>query len=131
MKRATPDLYMGRGSLRGVAQDSLARSGLAPRSETGEGGTDETSSVGRTDQVSAIDRHRVGAEGSSTCFPLTEFFETDEGRFAAPIPDPCRPGSIPSTVDDLPHRFVPLTVERSDQVFASIAEGPSLWVGGG
>jgi hypothetical protein len=59
-------------------------------------------------------------------YPWTEFVETDDGRFAAIIPDPSRPRSTLSDGAALPGRFAELTVERSDVLFESIRRGPSL-----
>jgi hypothetical protein len=59
-------------------------------------------------------------------YPWTEFVETDDGRFAATIPDPSRPRSTLSDGAALPGRFEELTVERSDVLFESIRRGPSL-----
>ena len=81
---------------------------------------------GRDDRVRAVVFHQVGSVDSTTYYPWTEFVETDDGRYAAPIPDPDRPRAMLADLDDLPPRFAGMVVERSDQVFTSIAEGPSL-----
>lgn len=81
---------------------------------------------GRDDRVRAVVFHQVGSADSTNYYPWTEFVETDDGRYAASIPDPNRPRAMLADLDDLPPRFAGMIVERSDQVFTSIADGPSL-----
>lgn len=59
-------------------------------------------------------------------YPWTEFTETDDERYAAPIPDPARPRAILSDGMPLPPPYDSLPVARSDALFASIRRGPSL-----
>jgi len=59
-------------------------------------------------------------------YPWTEFVETDDGRFAATIPDPSRPRAILNETFRLPSRFAGLEVARADELFRSIREGASL-----
>ena len=81
---------------------------------------------GRDDRARAVVFHQIGSRESTTYYPWTEFVETDDDRFAASIPDPRRPRATLSNTDQLPPRFESATVERSDRVFTSIADGPSL-----
>jgi len=68
------------------------------------------------------------APGGPSYYPATEFVETDDGRFAATIPDPSHPRSLLKDGGALPAGFAQAVVERSDALFHSIAEGPTLRV---
>jgi len=81
---------------------------------------------GRSDRRRAIVFNQVGSPDSTTYYPWTEFVETDHGRFAAAIPDPGRPRAMLTDAALLPARFKGAAVERSDALFDSVAEGPSL-----
>jgi hypothetical protein len=81
---------------------------------------------GRKDRMRVVVFHQLGGKDSTTYYPWTEFVETNDGRYAAPIPDPLRPRAIPSDASRLPRRFNNSVVERSDAIFTSIAKGPSL-----
>ena len=82
---------------------------------------------GRRDRKRAIVFGQAGT--SSTNFrPWTEFVETDTGRYAAPIPNPEHPRNILTPSDSLPSRFRSAQVERTDQLFEHITNGPSLRV---
>jgi hypothetical protein len=83
-------------------------------------------SWGKSDRRRAIVFNQLGSASSTTYYPWTEFVETDDKRFAAPIPDPERPRAIIADPSRLPGRFQGATVERSDALFESVAEGPSL-----
>jgi hypothetical protein len=78
------------------------------------------------DRRRAIVFQQLGAEESNTYYPLTEFVETDDGRFASPIPNPERPRALLADGAQLPARFRDAAVERADGVFGSIENGPSL-----
>ena len=69
---------------------------------------------------------QVGRETSRTFYPWTGFVETDEGSFAAPIPDPTHPRSILKDGDPLPTRFDGARVERTDALYASVENSPTL-----
>jgi hypothetical protein len=86
----------------------------------------QRSSWGRSDRRRAIVFNQLGPASSTTYYPWTEFVETDDERFAAPIPDPERPRAMITDPGRLPGRFLGATVERSDVLFESVAEGPSL-----
>lgn len=59
-------------------------------------------------------------------YPLAEFVEVDDGRFAAPVPNPARPRSYLKAGDDLPPRFAGETVERLDALIGTVRDGRSL-----
>lgn len=59
-------------------------------------------------------------------YPLVEFVQVDDGRFAAPLPNPARPRSYLRAGDELPARFRDSTVERLDALIASVRDGRSL-----
>jgi hypothetical protein len=69
---------------------------------------------------------QVGRETSRTFYPWTGFVATDDGSFAAPIPDPARPRSTLKDGDPLPPRFDSARVDRTDALYASAGESPSL-----
>jgi hypothetical protein len=83
-------------------------------------------------QVWARERERAivfkhqGGPDSRTYYPWTEFVETDEGRFAAPIPNPKRPRALLKEGSALPDRLDTAHVARSDTLFRSIQSGRSL-----
>ncbi|MFD3495877.1 hypothetical protein ACFWWB_35860 [Streptomyces sp. NPDC058690] len=81
---------------------------------------------GRDDRLRAIVFHQQGRADSTTYYPWTEFVETDDGRYAAIIPKPGHPRAQLRDGDPIPDRFQHRTVERTDALFGSIAEGPSL-----
>ena len=81
---------------------------------------------GRTDRKRAVVFGQLGVATSRTFYPWTEFVETDDDRFAAPIPDPSRPRAILADIDRLPPWLSTYRVERSDRLFRSISDGPSL-----
>ena len=83
---------------------------------------------GRQDRKRAIIFGQVGPPTSTTFYPWTEFVETDTGRYAAPIPNPAYPRKILTPSDQLPERFKDAQVERTDQLFDQITNGPSLRV---
>ncbi|MBN7498301.1 hypothetical protein [Mycobacteroides abscessus] len=75
------------------------------------------------------DRERVivfGQTGPKTFYPWTEFVETDTGRFAASIPNPEYPRKVLTSSDPLPGRYRDAHVERADQLFDRVTNGPSL-----
>lgn len=75
------------------------------------------------------DRKRAtvfGPAGPDSFYPWTEFVETDTGDFAATIPNPEHPRAILTASDPLPGRFRGARVERADQLFEQIRNGPSL-----
>ena len=59
-------------------------------------------------------------------YPLVEFVEVDDGRFAAPMPNPARPRSYLKAGDEIPSRFAGSTVEPLDALIASVRDGRSL-----
>jgi hypothetical protein len=59
-------------------------------------------------------------------YPWAEFVETDDGRFAAPIPNPARPRAYLSDGDPLPGRLAAATVARLDSLIAAVGNGRSL-----
>jgi hypothetical protein len=61
-------------------------------------------------------------------YPWTEFVQTDDGDYAATIPNPARPRAVLTERDALPKQFVGQRVERADAVFGSIRKGASLRV---
>jgi hypothetical protein len=80
-------------------------------------------SWGRNDRKRAI---VFGQVGPNSFYPWTEFAETDTGFFAAPIPNPEHPRKILTQSDPLPGRYRGAHVERTDQLFDQITNGPSL-----
>ncbi len=69
---------------------------------------------------------QIGGEDSKTFYPWSEFVATDEGDFAAIIPNPQRPRAVLSDGDPLPTRFARARVERTDALYGKVADGPSL-----
>jgi hypothetical protein len=67
-----------------------------------------------------------GSPTSSIYYPWAEFVETDDGRYAASIPNPDHPRKILTQQDPLPARFRNSQVERLDKLFGQVANGPSL-----
>ena len=59
-------------------------------------------------------------------YPWTEFVETDDGRFAAPIPNLARPRSYLKDGEPVPERFASAHVERLDRLIAAVGNGQSL-----
>jgi hypothetical protein len=88
----------------------------------------ERKSWGRKDRKRAIIFGQPGPTGSANFYPWTEFVETDTGRYAAPIPNPQQPRKILTPSDSLPNKFRSAQVERTDQLFDQITNGPSLRV---
>jgi uncharacterized caspase-like protein len=68
----------------------------------------------------------AGGSASSSFYPWTEFVETDDGDYAAKIPDPLDTRKGLRDGDELPPRFATVTVQRNDQLFRSIREGKAL-----
>lgn len=68
----------------------------------------------------------VFGEAGSSLYPWTEFVETDDGRFAAGVSDPNHPRALLKDGDPIPDRFGGASVERTDQLFSGIRQGPSL-----
>jgi hypothetical protein len=66
------------------------------------------------------------SESSKTLYPCAEFIETDDGDYAAIIPNPENPRSALKDGEQLPERFSNARVLRNDQVFRSIRNGPVL-----
>lgn len=69
---------------------------------------------------------QMGNEQSQTFYPWTEFVETGDGSYAAVIPNPSRPRAALSDGDPLPTRFAGARVERTDTLYDSVKDGPSL-----
>jgi hypothetical protein len=87
----------------------------------------ERQAWGRPNRKRAIVFGEAGAR-SVNFWPWTEFVETDTGRYAAPIPNPDYPKKVLTPSDPLPGRFRNAQVERTDQLFEQIVNGPSLRV---
>lgn len=68
----------------------------------------------------------VFGQTGSSLYPWTEFVETDDGRYAAGISDPAHPRALLKHGAEIPGRFDPATIERTDQLFHGIRQGPSL-----
>jgi hypothetical protein len=82
---------------------------------------------GREERQRAVVFQQVGgSEDPKRWYPWTEFVETDDGRYAAPIPLPSRPRAVLRDGERIPSRFADNTVERADALFGSIRNGPSL-----
>jgi hypothetical protein len=69
---------------------------------------------------------QTGPASSTNFYPWTEFVETDVESYAAQIPNPERPRKILTPSDPIPNRFRSAQVERADQLFDQITNGPSL-----
>ncbi len=69
---------------------------------------------------------RLGREESTTFYPWTEFVQTDEGHFAALIPDPTHPRAALKYGMQLPTRFSGRRVERTDALYDSAQDSPTL-----
>jgi hypothetical protein len=69
---------------------------------------------------------RLGREDSMTFYPWTEFGQTDAGNFAALIPDPSHPRAALKDGMQLPPRFAGRRVERTDALYDSAQESPTL-----
>ena len=72
------------------------------------------------------ERAVVFGEAGSSLYPWTEFVETEDGRFAAGVSDPAHPRALLKDGDPIPARFQGAVVERTDQLFSGIRQGPSL-----
>jgi hypothetical protein len=81
---------------------------------------------GRDDRKRVIVFWQAGSTTSDNYYPWTEFVETDDGRYAAPIPNPDYPRKILTESEPLPPRFRDSQVERLDALFEQVAKGPSL-----
>jgi hypothetical protein len=68
----------------------------------------------------------TGGSTSSSFYPWTEFVETDDGDYAAKIPNPLDTRKGLRDGDELPPRFATMTVQRNDKAFRSIREGKAL-----
>lgn len=88
----------------------------------------ERQAWGRRDRKRVIVFGQVGPASSTTFYPWTEFVETDTGCYAAPIPNPEHPRRMLTSFEPLPNRFRTAQVERTDQLFDQITNGPSLRV---
>ena len=66
-----------------------------------------------------------GARGGSL-YPWTEFVGTDDGRFAAGIPDPDHPRALLKDGAAIPDGFDTASVVRTDELFDGVRHGPSL-----
>jgi hypothetical protein len=88
--------------------------------------------VGRTTRAAwGRERGRIVVFGNtggsaSTFYPWTEFVETDDGDYAAKLPNPVDPRKGLRDGDALPPRFATSTVKRNDRLFRSIREGRTL-----
>lgn len=81
----------------------------------------------KKDRRRAVVFHAINEnDPPSRWYPWTEFVETDDGRYAAPVPDPKRPRATLADLDALPLHLEHDDVERSDALFDSINNGPSL-----
>jgi hypothetical protein len=80
---------------------------------------------GRERERAVVFKHQGGPD-SRTYYQWTEFVETDDGRFAAVIPNPQRPRTLLREGGVLPDHLQPAHVARSDQLFGSIRSGASL-----
>ena len=69
---------------------------------------------------------QIGAEDSTTFYPWTEFVASDDGEFAAVIPNPQRPRSSLADGDPVPARFAQARIERTDALYRKVVDGPSL-----
>lgn len=69
---------------------------------------------------------KIGREEGETFYPWTEFVQTDDGSFAALIPDPSRPRAALKGGMHLPSRFAAARVERTDALYESTHESPTL-----
>ena len=65
-------------------------------------------------------------ESGSSLYPWTEFVETDDGRYAAGVSDPAHPRALLKHGAVITDRLRTATVERTDQLFNGIRQGPSL-----
>jgi hypothetical protein len=83
---------------------------------------------GKNRARSVVFRHNGDDDTPGRWYPWTEFVETDDGRYAATIPNPDKPRSTLAEGDPLPERYSTQTVARSDELFDSISRGPSLRV---
>jgi len=72
------------------------------------------------------ERAVVFGEAGSSLYPWTEFVETDDRRYAAGVSDPAHPRALLKDGDPIPARLQGATVERIDQLFSGIRQGPSL-----
>lgn len=68
----------------------------------------------------------VFGESGASLYPWTEFVETDDGRYAAGISDPNHPRALLKHGAVIPDWFRTARVERTDQLFNGIRQGPSL-----
>ena len=69
---------------------------------------------------------KIGREEGPSFYPWTEFVQTDEGSFAALIPDPARPRAALKDGMSVPSRFASVRVERTDALYESAQDSPTL-----
>jgi hypothetical protein len=63
---------------------------------------------------------------SNTDYSWVEFNETDDGEFAARIPDALNPRAALKEGDTIPPHLAGKKIRRADEVFRSVRSGPSL-----
>jgi hypothetical protein len=63
---------------------------------------------------------------SGQLYPLTEFVETDDGRFSADILNPHRPKTRLKDGDPIPSEYKTANVARRDALYGSVANGPTM-----
>jgi hypothetical protein len=80
---------------------------------------------GREDRPRAIVFEQTAPDGERY-YPWTEFVESDDGRYAATIPNPERPRAILREGDPLPSRFDKGEVATTRDLFSSVRRGRSL-----
>lgn len=80
---------------------------------------------GRERERAVVFKHRDGPH-SRTYYQWSEFVETDDGRFAAVIPNPQRPRTLLREGGALPDHLNAAHVARIDNLFRSIQSGASL-----
>jgi hypothetical protein len=68
----------------------------------------------------------VFGRSGSTDYPWLEWVETDDGRVAAPVPDPVSPRKVATDPDLVPEFAQGLPLARADELFERIRRGPSL-----
>jgi hypothetical protein len=82
---------------------------------------------GKQDRLRAVAFYKNAGPDSDDRYPLTEWVECDvEGFMAAGIPNPATPRALLKDGDGLPVWLQNHQVQRSDQLFHAIKQGPSL-----
>ena len=108
-----------------AAADAFSATGTAPGREVVVGFTERAAWGALRGRAVVFDATGL-PHAPDRWYPLAEFVEVDDGRFAAPVPNPARPRSYLRAGDALPPRLEGATVERLDALIGAVQDGRSL-----